>query len=220
MSNKEIVYAKFLDCCSFSEDIFWKTVFKDLAYGNTPYGIYISKDFICCNFKNKEFSYKIDLNKTSEVLFKEISDIFKNKFGLLSIQEKIDKRKSFYMMKDNLKKNTENWANIRKKNIKENIIEKYLLKMKDEYELTFKQIRILVLLINIGLVFKVISNNDILYKDSEIKSITGINFKKKMIQIDKEMYKGSIEISNVASDDKKQMLKNWNKLLTELNKNE
>jgi hypothetical protein len=58
--KREIVYPVFLECCQYADDIFWENVFEDLAYGKPPYGTYISKGFLCCSFKNKEFSYKIE----------------------------------------------------------------------------------------------------------------------------------------------------------------
>ena len=66
----------------------WKYIFEDLAYGRTPYGTYITKDFLCCNYKGKEFSYKIDTTKTGEQLYNELYNILFNKFGLLSIEDK------------------------------------------------------------------------------------------------------------------------------------
>ena len=59
----ELIYPFFIDCCKYTDDIFWKFVFEDLAYGKTPYGIYLTKNFLCCNYKGKEFSYKIDSKK-------------------------------------------------------------------------------------------------------------------------------------------------------------
>ena len=44
--KKEIVYPVFLECCEFSVDSFWENIFEDLAYGKTPYGTYINKNFL------------------------------------------------------------------------------------------------------------------------------------------------------------------------------
>lgn len=218
MSNREILYVKFLDCCRYTEDNFWKSVFEDLSYGFCPYGVYISKDFLCCNFKNKEFSYKIDLSKSSQLLFTEIHGILKNKFGLLSMQEKIDEREIFENVKNNLKKNKEVWSNIRKKNIRDNIIEKFLIKMKKNHNLNYKQIRQLLNIINISLVFKVITNEDIVYNDSEIKSIDGISFKNGVIEIKRKIYsKNNVNLVKQTTDDNQDLHKNWLKLIKNLN---
>ena len=89
MSNKkEIIYPVFLECCQYTNDIFWENIFEDLAYGKTPYGTYISKDFLCCNYKDKEFSYKIE-KKPSNQLYSDIYGLLHKKLGLLSQRDKI-----------------------------------------------------------------------------------------------------------------------------------
>ena len=82
-----------MECCKYTDDNFWKFIFEDLAYGKSPYGTYITKNFLCCNYKGKEFSYKIDLNKESKILYDEIFNILHNKFGLLSQKDKLKCRK-------------------------------------------------------------------------------------------------------------------------------
>ena len=67
--RKEILYPIFLECYNHSDDIYWQNIFEDLSYGISPYGTYFSKDYLCCNYKKKEFSYKIKAFKkyTSEI---------------------------------------------------------------------------------------------------------------------------------------------------------
>ena len=60
--KKELLYPIFLECCQYTSDIFWENIFEDLAYGKTPYGTYVSKNFLICNNKKKNFSYKITFN--------------------------------------------------------------------------------------------------------------------------------------------------------------
>ena len=87
--KKEIVYPVFLECCEFATDSFWDNVFEDLAYGKTPYGTYINKNFLCCSYKNKEFSYKIERKEPIE-LYTDIYDLLTKKLGIMSHKEKID----------------------------------------------------------------------------------------------------------------------------------
>ena len=60
MYVKKLVYPIFLNCCQYTDDIFWEDIFADLAFGKPPLGTYISKDFLCCSLKQKEFNYKIE----------------------------------------------------------------------------------------------------------------------------------------------------------------
>ena len=89
--------------------------FEDLAYGRTPYGTYIVKNFICCNYKGKEFSYKIDEEKSGEELYEELYSILYNKFGLLSFEDKQNLRTKFEQTQEqNLSFSNISWNSIKK----------------------------------------------------------------------------------------------------------
>ena len=70
--RKEIVYPIFLECCQYTEDTFWESIFTDLAYGKPPYGTYISKGFLCCTHKKKDFSYKIEKKRRKKDLSRSV----------------------------------------------------------------------------------------------------------------------------------------------------
>ena len=114
--KKDLVYPFFLECCRFATDIFWENIFEDLAYGKSPYGTYISKDFLCCSYRNKDFSYKIE-KKDPEVIYNELYNLLSVKLGLLSQSEKVKKRKAFKDMENTMKDTRKNWNDIKKKNI-------------------------------------------------------------------------------------------------------
>ena len=215
--KKEIIYPIFLECCEFSEDTFWKNVFEDLSYGKCPYGTYITKDFFCCNYKNKEFSYKIE-KKEPEILYNDIYELLSKKLGLLSHKDKIKKKIDFSILEDEIKENRKNWSNIRKKNIKDLLIENYVIEMKKKYSLSIKQSRELLSSIFIGMVFKVITVKDIEYSDGIIKNIDGISFKKKQIIFERDIYDFDINITPYIIVDKKSMSDNWEKYLDALRK--
>ena len=215
--KKEIIYPIFLECCEFSEDTFWKNVFEDLSYGKCPYGTYITKDFFCCNYKNKEFSYKIE-KKEPEILYNDIYELLSKKLGLLSHKDKIKKKIDFSILEDEIKENRKNWSNIRKKNIKDLLIENYVIEMKKKYSLSIKQSRELLSSIFIGMVFKVITVKDIDYSDGIIKNIDGISFKKKQIIFERDIYDFDINITPYIIVDKKSMSDNWEKYLDALRK--
>ena len=183
------------------------------------YGVFITKDFLCCNFKGKEFSYKIDVTKDSKKLFNEVTNILKNKFGLLSIQEKVEKRKVFDNIKQSVKNNKQSWTTIRKKNIKENIIEKYILDNKNKYNLSFKQIKYLNSIILSAINFKYLTSNEILYKDNVIENIKGISFSNEVIYISKNIFE-TCENNNepkITKEDYNKINKNWLKFIKDKN---
>ena len=179
-NKKDIIYPIFLECSQFITDKFWDNIFEDLAYGKAPYGTYISKGSLTCKYKDKEFIYKIE-KKDPEILYNEVYVLLTKKLGLLSHQDKINKKIDFQNIEDEIKEGRKNWNSIRKKNIKDLLIENYVITMKNKYLLTIKQAKYLLSIIFIGMIFKIISVKDIEYRDGIITKIEGINFKKKEI---------------------------------------
>jgi hypothetical protein len=215
--KKDIIYPIFIQCCPFTCDNFWELIFEDLAYGKCPYGTYISKNFLCCSYKNKEFSYKIE-KKDPEILYTEIYTLLTDKLGLLSHSDKIQKKKAFMDLEDLMKDSRKTWADIRKKNIRELMLELYVTKMKIKHSLSLKQAKHLLSIIFIAMVFKVITNNDIYYENGRIKYIEGIDFAKKQVIIKKNLYQLDVSFAPNIIMDKKLMVDNWEKYLKDLRK--
>ena len=216
-NKKDIIYHIFLECSQFITDKFWDNIFEDLAYGKAPYGTYISKGSLTCKYKDKEFIYKIE-KKDPEILYNEVYVLLTKKLGLLSHQDKINKKIDFQNIEDEIKEGRKNWNSIRKKNIKDLLIENYVITMKNKYLLTIKQAKYLLSIIFIGMIFKIISVKDIEYRDGIITKIEGINFKKKEIILEKDIYDVKYNVSNILIDDKNLMSFNWEKYLEALKK--
>lgn len=216
-TKKEIVYPIFLECCQCATDSYWENIFEELAYGKSPYGSYISKGFLCCSYKKKDFSYKIE-KKNPKQMYEDIYNLLTNKLGLLSQQDKIKKRKLFKDVEKSLNDCRKNWNDIRKKNVKELLIELYVTRMKDKHSLTIKQARHLLSIIYIGLVFKVITCKDIDYSEGQINNIEGITFTKRKINIEKNLYNLDVNFTTNIIFDKKLMSDNWEKYIKERNK--
>ena len=215
--KKEIIYPVFLECCKFSTDSFWENMFEDLAYGKTPHGTYINKNFLCCSYKNKEFSYKIERKDPIE-LYTDIYNLLTKKLGMMSHMEKIKKRVDFEETESRIKEFRQDWGNIRKKNIKDLLVERYVIDMKNKHSLTVKQATYLLSIIFIAIVFKVITSKDIEYSDNKIQNIDGIEFTQKKIIIKRNIYDIDISFSPEIFMDKKLMADNWEKYLISLRK--
>jgi hypothetical protein len=216
--KKEIIYPIFLECCQYATDTFWINIFEDLAYGKTPYGTYISKDFVCCNYKNKEFSYKIE-KKDSKQLYDDIYLLFAKKLGLLSQIDKINKKIDFDNIEEEIKEYKKSWVNIKKKNIKDLFIENYVIDMKKTHNLTIKQARYLLSTIFIGMIFKIITSKDIDYEDGKIKEIKGISFKNKKIILEKNIHNVEPVLTPVIIIQSNLLSDNWSKYLEKIKKN-
>jgi hypothetical protein len=184
----ELQYPVFLNASQYATDTFWKYIFEDLAYGRTPYGTYITKDFLCCNYKGKEFSYKIDTTKTGEQLYNELYNILFNKFGLLSIEDKQILRTKFEKTRDSIPLTNTTWACIKKKNIKQLMIENFVIEMKKKYTLSTADAKKLLSYIISGMIFKTISNDDIDFQNGKILGISNLEFEKGSFTISPKIF--------------------------------
>ncbi len=216
--KKDIILPIFLECYQYAEDDFWKNIFEDLAYGITPYGTYIKQDFLSCNFKDKEFSYKIDREKESKEIYDDIYHLLRYKLGILSSREKTIKRLDFNKIEKSIKDSRKNWGDIKKKNIKDLLIEKYVIDMKNKYSLSIKQAKYLLSIIFIALVFKVLVSKDIDYKNGKIEHIEGIEFQAKKIILKKDIYNIDVSFSPQIVLDKNLLSTEWEKYINSLKK--
>lgn len=216
-AKTEIIYPFFLECCQFTTDTFWEEMFENLAYGKTPYGTYIHKDFLCCNYKDHQFVYKIE-RKDPQVLYKEVYKLFTEKLSIFSNKEKDQQKIEFHQLEKDLKETRQDWKNIRKKNIKDSLYEKYVIDMKNKYSLSLKQSKYLLSIIIISITFKTITPADIVYKNNRIEDIKGIRFEKGKIIIKRSICSDSNqptpETPLKCSETK--MSSNWSKYLESL----
>ena len=216
--KKEIVYPIFLECCEYTTDTFWENVFEDLAYGKTPYGTYISKDFLCCSYRHKDFSYKIERKDVKKV-YEEVHTLLVTKLGLVSPQERVNQKKLFDEYENTMRFSRNSWSSIRKKSIKELLIELFVTRMKNKYSLSLKQSRHLLSAIFMAMVFKVITSDDIEYADGKIQSIDGIEFSKGKVTVLRNLYDLNVSVTPNLILEKKRMSDNWTKYLKELRRN-
>lgn len=173
--RKEIVYPFFLHCCRETEDTFWKYIFEDLAFGIGPYGVYFSKDFMCCGFRGKEFSYKIDQYKTTTELYTEVRDLLHGKLGLRSPRDIVKQRKDF----ENTEKkfflyNCNDWTEIRKKEIRDLLLKKYAIQLSKDGEWNRARTKKFLSSLLLALQLKVIIPTHITVKNGEIINIENV----------------------------------------------
>jgi len=215
--KKEIIYPIFLECCPHAKNAFWENIFEDLAYGKTPYGTYISKEFLCCSYRKKDFSYKIE-RKPSIQVHTEVYNLLTNKLGLFSPQERTQHKKEFEDLENTMRYSRDDWSSIRKKNVKELLVELFVTRMKNKHSLTLKKARYLLSIIFMAMIFKVITSSDIEYNDGQIQSIKGISFSKNKIIVECDLYNLEPISTTRIIEKKTKMSDNWVKYLKELRK--
>lgn len=190
MNKLELLYPIFLLCIKYIDsDNYWKIVYEELSYGKCPYGIYIKNDYLCCNYKNKKFNYKINQDKEPGELYKETYNLLKNKFGLLSDNDRLNNKNLFLLHESEIYKDIkDDWNNIKKKNIKQLFIEKYIIKNSLEYDLSEQQSNELLQLILLGILLKTITTKNIIFKNYMIEDISCISFKKNQYIFDQDLF--------------------------------
>jgi hypothetical protein len=208
--HKEIIYPFFLECCKYTDDVFWENIFEDLAYGKPPFGTYITKGYLCCSYKNKEFSYKI-CRKDAKDIYDDIYGLLTQKLGIFSQKQKAQKKLAFHEFEKNIKNSRQDWCNIRKKNVKDAMYEKYVIDMKKIHNLSIKQCKYLLSMLSLSLIFKTITSKDITFRDDKIESIEGIEFRDGEVKFTRPL---TLSVSDIRKDEVdeneyKSMRENW-----------
>lgn len=210
-----LLFPFLLDCSKHTTDPFWKYIFEDLACGKAPYGAFINKNFLCCNFKHKEFIYKLDETLPSEKLFNDIYSLLKTKLNIQSSIEQYEDSKIINKILNDNQFEFKQWSDIKKKSLKVFLIEEFVIYQKKKYKLSNRVMQELMSLIYLGLIFKNITSNDIIIKNNKIFSISGISFKNKKMVINYDIYHTKT-LKKTEESKKETMVKKWVKYLDQL----
>ena len=136
-------------------------------------------------------------------MYDEVYNLLTNKLGLLSQRERAKRRQAFGALEESMRESRKDWNSIRKKNVKELLIEMYVIRMKAKHNLSLKQARYLLSTICMALVFRAITASDILYEDGAIQNIDGIDFKKRKVIVRRSLHKVETTSPNVVTSEKK-----------------
>ena len=143
---KKILYPIFLKLSSKMTDNFWRYIYEDLAYGKTPYGLYIQDNYLCCFIRNKEFSFKITDNVDS---LEDLHNLLRKRAGILSEKDKIEDKENIYN-----EKSRESQC-ITKKNYRDNLIQNYIIKSGKKYNIKLELLKSLLMFLNNAFLFKI-----------------------------------------------------------------
>ena len=189
--KKEILYPIFLKCASQVEDTFWRFVYEDLSYGKCPYGLSLQKNYLMCYIRGKEFAYKVDAEKSADVIFQEVSGLLRERAGILSDKEKILERTRLCRQRTNRNAPSstkkEEWGNVKKKMIRDTLLEQYVLENSQRYNLDAGLAKRVLSMIIVGLMFKTITAKDIVYQNGFIKNIQGFEFENENVRVSKNI---------------------------------
>lgn len=179
-----IVYPFLLECCNHTNDTYWKSIFKNLAFGKTPFGVMMIKDTLMCKYTGKEFMYKIT-KKDSLTTYNELYKIFTEKLGLISNE---DKTNSINKLNPISEVTYKSWGEIKKRTTRDKLIEQFVLDNKSQYSLSLKTAQDLLELINHCIMFKVLSNSDFILENNKLVAIKDLTFSKKSFKLDRPIF--------------------------------
>lgn len=171
----------FLKCCTYLTDPFWKYLFEDMAYGKCPYGIIIKDNCVYSVLKHREFTYSLEETSDVERMCQELCAVLSTKLQILSEKDHFRYRKECQGHVSNYMNTMENWNEIRKKNLKDLLLEQYSLSQRDKFDYSFAFTRQLFAIIFIGIQFKTILSRNIRYSNRTIDSIDGIECQRNRI---------------------------------------
>lgn len=166
----------FAECKDWTLDPYWQEVFVQCALGKFPKGIRMGKDgsLVLYTGKTREI---ISVDGDSLTIFKTMIAIFKEKLGMASERDVKKQREDLIELKQKIKEGYEgSWKQIRPKNIQNNLILNYVIRRREEHNLSQETAKRLYSMIKLGRIFKSITSDDINYCDGEIQSINGLTF--------------------------------------------
>jgi hypothetical protein len=110
------------------------------------------------------------------------------------------------------------WSLIKKKNIKETIIERYVIDMKNKFSLSIQQAKYLIDVIFLSLILRVINPSDIHIAKGTISEINGIHFEVGKVYMDYNLYDIQTSSQPEIIIQENMMSDNWYKFLCTLRK--
>jgi hypothetical protein len=204
-----------LKCVKYTDDVYWKNVFEEMGINNRfPSGVFIRGNHLVCAYPNKNFFYLLDSKKQSDILFKEIKDLFQNRLGLKSPTELIQLKSTIEF--DYEIKKINSWRDVSKKYIKDILIEEFAINNMKQYDLTVSQTRRLIDTINMLLSFKIIGSDNISILNGVILDIEGFSFE--LHTFNATHSNDMLENATIKIQAEHEMSENWNKFLNRLKK--
>jgi hypothetical protein len=174
MRRKRILlYPLFLCLATLVTDYFWRNIFEDLSYGICPYGTYIREGTIYCNIKDKYFSYSF-VGKPPDEVVATVIHLFKTKLSVTPSTEYVVEHETMEKALDLFQ--YKHWKDIKRKNIKDILLTNYIIARRMKEQLSLKKAQHLATELQLGFMFKTITNDDIVYDftSGQIKYINGL----------------------------------------------
>ena len=205
--GSNVQFPVFKECVNYTTDEFWKNIFEDLSVGKCPKSMYISNGTIYLSNKKKNFSYTIHNHKDPKEVAQEIRELLVNNTTILSLTDIKNKKETIKNNKidDDITDETQ-WSDIRKKNLREIFIVKFVSRMSKKYKLTPESTRHLYSLIQLAFLYKTQTSKDIKFFNKRIEKIEGIVYDPKKGHFVNNHYHNSTDDQDEDTNDNENYL--------------
>lgn len=170
--RKELMFPIFIKVSQLCKNAFWMYLYDDLAHGVCPHGAYIDTRTmsVCSKLKGKQFNF-VFAQQDPQYIYLTLTNLFSSKLNIYSHMEILHQRDEFDAY---LHLSCTHWKDIRKVNIKNILLQNFVLYLYKKYRFTMSHSRRILSIINMAFLFKLLSPSDVVY-DSETSSIVDIH---------------------------------------------
>lgn len=172
--EKDVIYPLLQECMQLEQETGWQELFNNMSRGVCPKGIIIQNGIITGSISKKNNVKYNFLEEKPEDIIINIKNLFSN---LVNIQSDNTKRNKEYDTINEIYNDFINmeWKAIKKKAIKDLLIQNYVIYLKNSYNLTRIATRKGLDVINNALnVYKTHESKDVEYSEGRIHSIKDI----------------------------------------------
>lgn len=204
-----LLFPHFLLCFSFCRDVFWKKIFMDLAYGKPPHGVFFSRQtYLNCKVRGKMFSVNI-IERQPEELFSDVVNLLQNRAGIMPISERIEA--SGHDIGTSVSR--DNWCEIRKKTVRTQMFELFVLDAQTKYNLSWAQTCQILSLIQLYISCKIITVKDVSYSEGKIYSVDGLTLFDGGFRFDRPFEGSLIDLGHKKKETARTFAELWKKNL-------
>ena len=176
-TKKNAIFPIFAECAEYTLDTYWISVFKDCSIGKFPRYAHLNPDNNTLTIKKGTAITSYKLTNKPDIDFKQIKTMFQNELHLKSDKDQSDMSSEIKELCKILDDSfNDNWQKIKLKKIKDPIIRRYILDLKERYQLDDLETIRLAHMIKIGFSFNWISSESIEYKNKRITNINTLHF--------------------------------------------
>lgn len=178
MTNPKIIFPIFESCVSLTTDPYWKEVFGNLSVGRFPPELRYDPNHhnIILRVEKKPEVIAIPDHSVTET-FKILMMVLKSRVGMKSTRDlKLQKEEMTDLATTRSSTLDCGWKKLHPRSIKEHLIMKYLTKLEKKYSLTPAEKKNLVSLVQLGIQFRSIPPDNIVYERRKVRDIKGLEF--------------------------------------------